>query len=526
MQSLESSPGGCAENGRYAEFMQPRTTLSLLLVASLLGAFIYLYEIRGQENRQSAEEAENSVFPGISAELIDLIALRTNDGQSMRALLQNGKWRIDSPLDFPGDQVNISAVARSLASLTAESILEEPGDLQIYGLGEAAHIIHFRADGDDDGVRIGSRAPVGDNVYVSREGEPEKVYVMPSWRVTAFDHSLDEFRDRQVLSFDREAVRRVAVVWPGGDVTVERTAKGWFVSEPVGIAGLADASTVADLLSDIAFLRAEGFVDDGRSDEEAGLLPPSFAVTITLEDGRGERSSVGLAVGEEVEGGLLLARGADPRTLYRIPSTRVAEFPRRRFAFRFKELSKFETESAERLELTFAGGDADPGREPVVLNLRREDGSWKSDGDAWRPGAASRLIAELADLEGIDIVAESLGQGELAAVALAPPRLRLRVYGKSAPQQMNDLDSEARDDVAERMIVEVHLGTLDSERGIIARNASRDTIYRIESSLAEQIPLDLESLRSAFQALEEALPGSDVSEAIESEEAPSPVLPE
>ena len=47
--------------------MNPRSTAILFVVALLLGAFVYFYEIEGEPDRREAEESSRRVFAGIEA---------------------------------------------------------------------------------------------------------------------------------------------------------------------------------------------------------------------------------------------------------------------------------------------------------------------------------------------------------------------------------------------------------------------------------------------------------------------------
>ena len=48
--------------------MNPRTTGILLAVATALAAFVYFYEIEGEEGRQDAEQAGKRIFQGFEAD--------------------------------------------------------------------------------------------------------------------------------------------------------------------------------------------------------------------------------------------------------------------------------------------------------------------------------------------------------------------------------------------------------------------------------------------------------------------------
>jgi hypothetical protein len=265
---------------------------------------------------------------------------------------------------------------------------------------------------------------------------------------------------------------------------------------------------VENLLSDLSFLRAEGFADEPRSDEAAGLEEPAYEALLRTGvsgDSPGERATPGselrFALGSLVEDGHRLARGQQAGVLYRVDEHRIGDFPRDFFAYRFKALSSFVLSEIDTVELVFGAPGHSPqeppenplddslNRSPLRVRLKRDElGVWQASPMDLREGVASRLVAELARLEGISIVADAFGPEELAAVGLAPPRLILRAY-------------EARPEAgggAAVPVAEVHLGHADPERGIIARSAGRDTIYRIAPALSEQIPVDQEAFSTRF----------------------------
>ena len=95
-------------------------------------------------------------------------------------------------------------------------------------------------------------------------------------------------------------------------------------------------------------------------------------------------------------------------------------------------------------------------------------------------------MSELSALRGKEILAESMGEAELEALGLAPPRVEFKVYG-AAPEE-----GEAP------LLAHVHLGAFDHVRGIPARAADRDTVYRLSTNAAELLPAHLEAYRDRF----------------------------
>ncbi|MBW2391155.1 MAG: hypothetical protein JRG89_22365, partial [Deltaproteobacteria bacterium] len=115
--------------------MQPRTTAILFVIAILLGAFVYLYEIQGEATREQADEASRRIFPEVEAEAIEFLEFRTQDDRAFASERTRDGWLILKPVEFPGDEVNLNAIASTLANLTSEDTLEAAGAREIYGLG-------------------------------------------------------------------------------------------------------------------------------------------------------------------------------------------------------------------------------------------------------------------------------------------------------------------------------------------------------------------------------------------------------
>ena len=466
--------------------MNPRVTLLLFLLAASLGTFVYLYEIRGADQRKEAEAKAKRLFPGVEVGDIDGISLTTTEGKNAELAREGGGWKVKEPVAATGDPVALDGMASALAELSSQTTIPDPQAPDVYGLGDSARLVRFHARGVEHTLRIGKTAPVGSNTYAAT-GDIKNVYTIPTYRATTFQKSLDDQREHRVLRFDRNSIDRIELGWDGGSVVLEKKDGVWGVTAPVQSA--ADDDAVDKLLSDASYLRADGFIDAPPSDDALALAKPDLTLTLSGEAPvKGQPpQSFSLKLGAPLPSNpKRRALRTGDGNVYEIAAERIAEFPRDVTAYRFKELARFSPSDATRIELAFQeAGDKAP--QQVVLS--RGDAGWTSSGEPLVPGKALRLAAELSHLRAVTIVSDHPTPAELKEHGLAPPRVSFRVLGAKPPS------GEAP------LLADIAIGTSDAQ-GAAAKSAKGETLYRIAPELADYIPESLALWREKFLSKE------------------------
>jgi hypothetical protein len=490
--------------------VNPRSTVLLLLAAAALGAFVWFYEIRGGEAREKAAAEAKRLFPGVESDAVSALAFRTSDGQDVRLEKRGEEWRIAEPLDRLADDASADGMASSLAELASEAVIEEPQPAAVYGLDAEDRIVRFRAGDAEHELRIGKTTPVGGQTYAATGADAKPVYTVPTYRVSGFKKSLDDLREKRVLRFDRNAIQRIEARWPpDGRVVLEKEGEDWKLREP--LAEDADGSTVETLLSDLSFLRADHFLDAPDAAARKAVEQREFVAVLSAAAAEGvEPQRFELVVGGLVGEGRV-ARGSEADVLYQIAPERLQDFPRKVVDYRFKDLAEFSAVDARKFELVLRGAAEAQSAEATVITGERGEEGWKTEPEPMQPGKASRLVSEVSHLRAKTILAESMGESELAALGLAPPAAVVRVWA----------DPEEEGGEA-KQVAEVQLGKLDAEHGIPARVPGRDTVYALDGALAEHVPVSLEAFRERFVGGEEeaAEPAPSPGPAEEEAEAP------
>ena len=466
--------------------MSPRVTFLLFLLAAGLGAFVYLHEIRGADQRKEAEAKAKRLFPGVEVSDIDAISLTTTEGKTAEVVREAGSWRVKKPVVAPGDPVALDGMASALAEISSQETIPDPQAPDVYGLGDSARLVNFRAKGVEHELRVGKTAPVGSNTYAST-ADAKNVYTVPTYRATTFQKSLDDLREHRVLRFDRNSIDRIEVGWNSGGVVLKKRDGVWRVTSP--LEGPADDDTVDKLLSDASYLRADGFIDAPASDDAMALAKPEVTLALSGKSpAQGEPpTSFTLKLGGPLPSNpKRRALRTDDGSVYEVATERIAEFPRDVAAYRFKEVSRFSPSDANRIELAF---QQEAGKPPVVIALDRGDAGWTSNAEPLVPGKAVRLAAELSHLRAVGIVSDHPTEAELKEHGLAPPQVTMRVLGAKPPS------GEAP------LLADVEIGTSDAQ-GAAAKSSKSETLYRLAPELAEHIPGDLAVWREKFVSRE------------------------
>lgn len=461
--------------------MSPRTTAALAVVALLLGAFVWFYEIAGEPGRQAALDDAKRVTPGVEADAIDAIELVTKDAVPARFERREGRWWVAEPLEDLGDASALDAIAHALATLPREGEVSSDEGLDAFGLGERARVVRFDVDGEEKGLRIGRETPVGGNVYVARLDDDAIGYV-EKYRLNPLDKAFDDLRERRLFDFGAGEIRTLRIAWPEASGTTEVAlarddAGDWQLGAPVQ--GRADQQTLRDLLSDLSFLRARSFVDAPTDEVRALLEEPLVTLYWSGDADHLERSA---RIGGVFEGGRLI-EAANGR-IFTIDPARVEDFPRSVSAYRDKTLASLDVSDARGLTLELASEQPDGA--PLRVEATLGDGGWESAEPAIDAARAAEVVRALSSLRATDIAADEMGEAELASLGLAPPRARIRVL--DGPPDASDAE----------ILADVSLGRLDAERGLFAQRAGDTIVYVLPASAADELPLSREAFERDF----------------------------
>ncbi len=387
--------------------MQIRNTLIMAVVLVLVGGFVYFYEVQGRAEREETERQEELLLH-FESDQVTAVELTTSAG-TLRATKVDGEWGIVAPVTIAADGAAIDSMVDRLESGKHERLISEAADdLAPYGLAEPiARVTLELSDGERAILAVGNDTPVGSNVYVT-VGEGGNVHSAVRGLKDALDKSLFDLRNKSVLVFDEDAVRRIDLSRGTFHAALEAATGDdeelqWRATAPFD--GRADGDTIDDLLSTLHTAEATSFLIDAEPTPaqlgEYGLVEPTATITLRTEDDASHGLVIGIAAPDD-EG--FYAMRAGGTSVFVVESDLLDDVPATVDGLRNKQVIVLARARVRTLMVQRAGA--------APIRLERDGSDWKIteprqlDADS---SVVSRLLSALEDLRAEGFAAASAG---------------------------------------------------------------------------------------------------------------------
>ena len=249
-----------------------------------------------------------ALFDDLDVEALQTIRMSRGDS-TVELSRSDGVWTANG---FPADS---AAVARLLAELEQAEVGDlaatNPANHARMGVSaDSAARVELVVDGETRTVLVGDAGRRFGTAYARLPGE-ERVYLLEADLRAHVRRSLDQWRNRVMLSVDSSAVVRVEVERDGDGYALVRGDSAWTVEG----GGRAQPTAVTGILSELSRLVASGFVAEGDSIAEL----PTASTTRAFDAGGGLLARVTMAAGS----GERWARTDRDDYLYRVTTFRA-----------------------------------------------------------------------------------------------------------------------------------------------------------------------------------------------------------
>lgn len=404
--------------------------------------------------------------------------------------LENNRWRITSPIDWPA---NLFAVNRIISQL--EFLEKETGfpvaearkrghGLAEYGLAEPAYVFKYGNGEKMYSLKIGKGAPVGNRIYLL-DSLSDRIVVVDKEFVDGLIVDIERLRNQTVFSIPRFEVSSFSVRLPIAispadpktnftRVGLVRDAGKWRMETPVAAA--ADAREVDAFLDEICRVCALGFPRD-VSLSEAGFDGGTLPASITIQ---GTNRRQVLQIGARTKSGSqVYARLDDNPTVFTIDAVLLKSLDNLQTTLRDKSFFRFDAARATALEIAKGG-------QSVSLH-KLAGGHWDVSGVS----DGKRISAD-ADLAVVGDILNKLSKVR-ARRFVSDSAVDTSKYGINADSLRITI---TRDDGTSESI---RIGAEYDDAGeplMYAKTGSGNAIYGISKELAQAVSTDFLKYRS------------------------------
>src|SRR5437762_4924811 len=200
----------------------------MLLIALTLGSYAYHDSTKGPVNDSPKKD---KVFT-VDSDKIDELEIKSESGDRTTLRRKGTDWEIVQPISAASDQGTVSGIASNLSSVEIQRVIDEnPPDLKEYGLAEPRVEVAFKANGQQRRLQLGQKTPAGSDIY-AKLPDSKRVFLIPSFLDSTFNHTTFDLRDKSVLKVDREKVDSLEVSSNAKTTRFDKKNGEWQIAQP------------------------------------------------------------------------------------------------------------------------------------------------------------------------------------------------------------------------------------------------------------------------------------------------------
>jgi len=443
-----------------------KITAIVAAVFLALGAFIYFYEIKGEQKRKEEEKRQKDIFSFNEDEADEFTLMHSGETFVVKKG-ENDEWMIESPMKLRADDRVCKGVIRAFNDVTVSRVVADSvSNLADFGLEKPEIKATFKLNGvPQDTLFIGDESVTGGRIFARKSGS-DRVFLISSIYRNRLKKGLYDLRDKRVLAFDRNEVRKIEVKKRGKPAIVcAKDADGnWMMKKPVEDRG--DKGKIDNFLVRLKDGRAKEFVDESpRSLARYGLHRPYLKISLWIGDEMAKKS---LIIGGEAPDGRRYAKDVDRPRVFKVDSSFVKWMDVTPYDLRYKGIIEFTRSKIDKIEIFYP--------DSLIVCQKNPGGDWRITAPVVKParnGRIGRMMTRLLEAEAKKFVSEH-------------PR-SLRPYGLDKPR------IHAKFWEGSEIAAEIMIGK-KIDNTVYAKTDMRDAVYLIRSKIADELSFTLDKL--------------------------------
>jgi Domain of unknown function (DUF4340) len=370
--------------------MKLRSLIVAAFVLAVLTGTLYWSGHRktsGETGKASADTPP--VILKLDEAAITKLELKKKDAEPIVLAKGNsGEWQIAQPKPLNADQSAVGSTLSTLSSLNSERLVEDKAsDLKQYGLDHPSVAVDVTGkDNKTQELLIGDETPTGSAVYAMLASD-SRVFTMASYNKTSIDKSLNDLRDKRLLTVNADKISRIDLIRKNQAIEFGRNKDDWQILQPKPMR--ADNLEVAELARKLS----DAWMDLSGSDKDlddaaaafaratpvatARVTGPSGTQELQVRKDKGKDKSAYYAKSSTVEGAFKV-----DSDLGQALDKSLDDFRNKKlFDFGFNDPNKIEMHNASKAYFLTKGGS-----------------DWWSDGKKMDAGSVEDFVSRLRDL--------------------------------------------------------------------------------------------------------------------------------
>lgn len=201
---------------------------------------------------------------------------------------ETGKWQITQPQALPADPDAVGGMITTLSALSADTVVEPKAtDLSSFGLRDPSiDVTIVRKGGKTDNLLIGDETPTGSGNYAKLGGDP-RIFTIATSNKTSIDKSVDDLRDKRLLTFDSGKLTRVDLAAKGPALEFGKNNDGeWRILKPRP--ARADGGVVDAFINTLKDAKMDPSEDEKAA--SADFASGSKVADVTVSDAGGNQT--------------------------------------------------------------------------------------------------------------------------------------------------------------------------------------------------------------------------------------------
>jgi hypothetical protein len=253
-------------------------------VLAVLGGLVWWSNKHPSTDTKSATPAAPKLI-SVNANQIEGIRLAKTGSDPIELAKLANSWEIVKPTPMHADQDSVNMLTGTLSTLNADRLIDDhPASLNEYGLTNPTDEIDVSLKGGKtQKLLLGSDTPAATGTYAKLENDP-KVYTVPTFTKTSFDKTVNDLRDKRLLTFNQDKLTTVTLAGKGPAVEFGKNAQGeWQITKPKPMR--ADSLQVDDLIRKLkdAKMDPAATVPEAKGDKVGTVSTSDNLGTQTLE---------------------------------------------------------------------------------------------------------------------------------------------------------------------------------------------------------------------------------------------------